>query len=47
MLSEKTVESRRRRVGLQAALGFRIRYPRAKRNTPTLTAESAMLKTGN
>src|SRR5579859_322677 len=47
MLGEKTVEPRRGHVGRQAVRGFRIRYPSANSTTPTLTAESATLKTGN
>src|SRR4029077_11007281 len=47
VLSEKTVQPRRGRVGRQAVRGFRITYPRANSRTPTLTAESATLNTGN
>ena len=47
LLSEEPVEPGRRRRGRQAARGCaRTKYPSAMRTTPTLTAESATLKTG-
>src|SRR5260370_41346984 len=45
-LRDEAVESGRRDLGDQAALGLRFRYPTISRSTPTLTAESATLKTG-
>ncbi len=46
VLRDETVQTRRRNVSDQAALGLRIRYPTISRKTPMLMAESARLKTG-
>ena len=46
VVRDETVETGRRDVSDQAALGLRIRYPTIRRKTPMLMAESARLKTG-
>ena len=46
VLRDETVQTRRRDLSDQAALGLRIRYPTISRKTPMLMAESARLKTG-
>src|SRR5712692_4107086 len=45
-LRDEAVEPGRGDLGDQAALGLRNTYPTISRSTPTLTAESATLKTG-